>query len=83
MKSRLALNISVGISIFAFSTANAAETVTHEYDALGRLKKSVKQGGPVSGSQNDTTFDPAGNRINQVTTGAPPPPPPPSPPPAL
>ncbi len=57
--------------------SNAAETVTHQYDALGRLKQTVKSGGPGNGTQTTTNYDPAGNRTNQTTTGAPPPPPPP------
>jgi hypothetical protein len=63
----------------------AAETVTHQYDALGRLVQSAKSGGPASGAQTTTAYDPAGNRSNQTVTGAggggaPPPPPPPPPP---
>ena len=65
----------------------AAETVTHQYDALGRLKQSTKSGGPHSGAQSTTTYDGAGNRSCQSTTGVPggpatptcPPPPPPPP----
>jgi YD repeat-containing protein len=53
----------------------AAETVTYKYDALGRLKQVTKTGGPATGQQTTTTYDPAGNRTNQTTTGAPPPPP--------
>lgn len=63
------------------TTAQAVETVTHEYDALGRLKKTTKTGGPATGAQTTTTYDPVGNRSNQTTTGAPPPSPPPTPPP--
>ena len=61
--------------------ASAAETVVHEYDELGRLKKTTKSGGPATGSQTTTSYDPAGNRSNQTTSGTPPPPPPPPPPP--
>jgi hypothetical protein len=65
--------------------ARAAETVVYSYDALGRLKQSTKAGGPHSGSQTTTSYDPAGNRACQSTTGVPvgpatpacPPPPPP------
>ncbi|MEP3464579.1 MAG: hypothetical protein ABJN65_01015, partial [Parasphingorhabdus sp.] len=64
----------------------AAETTTYQYDALGRLMKSAKVGGPASGTQKTTSYDPAGNRSNQTVTGATggtaPPPPAPPPPPA-
>ncbi len=47
----------------------AAETVTHKYDALGRLIQTTKSGGPASGQQTKTKLDPAGNRTCQSTTG--------------
>lgn len=50
--------------------AGATETTTYEYDAQGRLIKSSKAGGPASGTQKTTSFDPAGNRTNQTVTGA-------------
>jgi RHS Repeat len=65
------------VYVIAGVPADAAETVTHKYDALGRLKQSTKSGGPATGQQTTTTYDPAGNRSNQTVTGAPPPPPPP------
>ncbi|MEE9433900.1 MAG: RHS repeat domain-containing protein [Sphingorhabdus sp.] len=58
------------------ASAQAAETATYEYDALGRLVKTTKSGGPASGTQKTTDYDPAGNRTSKTTTGAPPPPPP-------
>lgn len=76
------------IAVAAPLTAvSAAETITHTYDALGRIKQSTKSGGPHSGSQNTVTHDPAGNRLCKSTTGVPggpatptcPPPPPPPP----
>ncbi len=85
--------LSVGLSgivyALSFPQANASETITHQYDELGRLISSSKSGGPATGSQTTTAYDPAGNRSNQTTTGAtgggggtPPPPPPPPPPPS-
>jgi YD repeat-containing protein len=68
---RLALTFGMVASATA---AYAAETVTHKYDALGRLKQSTKSGGPAAGQQTTITYDPAGNRSNQTVTGAPPPP---------
>ncbi|MEP2990304.1 MAG: RHS repeat domain-containing protein [Parasphingorhabdus sp.] len=49
----------------------ATETTTYEYDALGRLVKSTKSGGPSSGTEKSTSYDAAGNRTNQTVTGAP------------
>jgi YD repeat-containing protein len=76
----LSANISsISVAMFAFPLL-AAETVTHEYDALGRLVKTTKAGGPTNGTQATTTFDPAGNRTQQtVAVGAPTPIPTPTP----
>jgi YD repeat-containing protein len=49
----------------------SAETVTHQYDELGRLIATSKSGGPVTGTSVATTYDPAGNRSNQTVNGAP------------
>lgn len=73
-------HISIGLSALVYAVApaaHAAETVTHQYDALGRLKQTTKSAGPANGTQTTSTYDPAGNRTNQTTTGAPPSPPPP------
>jgi YD repeat-containing protein len=50
--------------------AAAAETVTYSYDALGRLIKTVRIGGPASGVDASTQYDPAGNRTNVTVGGA-------------
>jgi hypothetical protein len=50
--------------------AQAAETVTYSYDALGRLI-SVSHAGTVNnGQQTSYTYDSADNRTNVTTTGA-------------
>jgi hypothetical protein len=67
--------LGTAFMLIAGVPASAAETVTHQYDALGRLKRTVKSGGPANGTQTTTNYDPAANRTNQTTTGAPPPPP--------
>lgn len=80
------IGFSAGLAAIIYvlpATAHASETVTHQYDELGRLISSSKSGGPATGSQTTTAYDPAGNRSNQTTSGAsgggtPPPPPPPS-----
>ena len=64
-----ALGLSLIIYAIAASPAGAAETVTHKYDALGRLKQTTKSGGPANGQQTKTNLDPAGNRTCQSTTG--------------
>jgi hypothetical protein len=78
-------SLSLLIYAIAAPSAHAAETVTHQYDALGRLKQTTKSGGPVNGTQTTTSYDAGGNRSCQSTTGVPggaaiptcPPPPPP------
>ncbi len=75
--------IAGSLLMLAPTGLQAAETVTHQYDALGRLKKTTKSGGPSNGVQTKTNHDPAGNRTCQSTTGVggstgascPPPPP--------
>jgi YD repeat-containing protein len=55
----------------AASTAFAAETTTHTYDALGRLTQVQVTGGPAAGVQRNYQLDAAGNRTQVVVTGAP------------
>jgi YD repeat-containing protein len=51
--------------------ADAQETTTYTYDALGRLVAVTKSGGPSSGLQASYTYDHAGNRTNVTVTNAP------------
>jgi hypothetical protein len=53
------------------SPAWATETVTYTYDALGRLIKVVHTGTVNNNQQTVYTHDPADNRTNVTTTGAP------------
>jgi len=66
--------LALGVSVIAYAMTavplQAAETVTHKYDALGRLKQTTKSGGPTNGQEVKTNYDPAGNRTCQSTTGA-------------
>lgn len=50
--------------------AQASETTTFDYDAQGRLIKTSKSGGPVSGQQKCTDYDPAGNRTNRTVSAS-------------
>jgi hypothetical protein len=53
------------------SPAWASETITYTYDALGRLVKVVHTGTVNNNQQTVYTNDPADNRTNVTTTGAP------------
>jgi YD repeat-containing protein len=48
----------------------ADETVTYSYDALGRLIRTVRAGGPASGVDAQIQYDPAGNRAKLTVSGA-------------
>jgi hypothetical protein len=65
---KAALAIGIGI---AASPAFATETITYAYDALGRLVKVVHTGTVNNNQQTVYTNDPADNRTNVTTTGAP------------
>lgn len=67
--SRPAIGLSLIIYSLAPVVADANETVTYSYDELGRLTRNTKSGGPASGVQTTTSYDRAGNRLNQATTG--------------
>ena len=96
MRGRVYRLLLAGSAIACASALGAAETVGYRYDALGRLVRVERSGGPQSGVAASYSYDCAGNRL-QVAAGAgappapppppcpaaplPPPPPPPSPPP--
>jgi hypothetical protein len=50
---------------------DAQSITTYSYDALGRLRSSSTSGGVNDGLSTNYTLDPAGNRTNVQTTGAP------------
>lgn len=50
--------------------ANAQETVTYSYDALGRLVATSVSGGPNSGMSTATGFDASGNRTSYTATNS-------------
>lgn len=51
--------------------ADASESVTYTYDALGRLTQSATSGGVDSGLTASYTLDAADNRIAYTITGSP------------
>jgi hypothetical protein len=84
---KAAAGLLMATSVLAVATSVvASETVTHSYDALGRLVTTTSSGTVNNGLSTSIVFDPAGNRSTYTVTGAggappPPPPPPPAPPP--
>lgn len=72
---RIRLLACTSVLAIGFSTveAQAQETTTYQYDALGRLTGSSISGGPNSSIATVTCFDPAGNRTQYFTgtSGAP------------
>ena len=60
------------------NAAHAQETITYEYDALGRLTNATTSGGPSNGVSQTYDYDPAGNRTQQTVIGSSNPAPPPA-----
>ena len=54
----------VGLTITTIPVVSSAEVATYQYDALGRLTQSFKQGGGADGTLTTITNDPADNRSN-------------------
>jgi hypothetical protein len=69
MRSKRLISIGAGC-ICASGAAHAAQTVNFTYDALGRLVQSQIQSGPESGVTQVYQYDPAGNRIQYLVSGA-------------
>ncbi len=62
------LRISISALILASTAASSTETITYEYDALGRLVK-VERNGTVNQDVDSTyTYDAAGNRVTVTKT---------------
>lgn len=55
----------------AASPASDQETITYEYDALGRLTRSNTAGGLNDQVQTRIVYDAAGNRMNYEVENAP------------
>ena len=67
MRAILAFSVLASIA----APAAASETITYQYDALGRLVQVTRAGTVNNGAAAAYTYDPANNRTN-VTTTAPP-----------
>lgn len=68
-KTRLLTTCCLAVASVLSSGASASETVTYNYDALGRLTNTAISGGPNNTIGTATCFDPAGNRT-RYTVGA-------------
>jgi YD repeat-containing protein len=62
---------AIGASSLAVGVAQAQETTSYSYDALGRVTGVSRSGGPVSGTSSAYTYDPASNRTNVTVTNSP------------
>jgi YD repeat-containing protein len=58
------------------ASAEAAETITYQYDARGRLVQVSRSGSVNNGVNTSYAHDKANNRTGKTTTGSPNPPPP-------
>lgn len=71
---RLRVCIGRMAAIAAFGTfslsAQAAETTTYTYDALGRVTGVSHSGGDNDGMATTLSYDPAGNRTQYAVTGS-------------
>jgi hypothetical protein len=52
----------LALLLLGLSASAGAETVSHSYDALGRLVASAYVNGPRNAKSATLTYDPAGNR---------------------
>jgi hypothetical protein len=60
---------AVAIAAVLCASAQASETISYTYDALGRLTTEAHAGTVNSGIQNTIGYDPAGNRSSYAVTG--------------
>lgn len=58
------LLLAFGLIITTIPVASPAEQATYQYDALGRLTQSFKQGGGADGTLTIITNEAADNRLN-------------------
>jgi hypothetical protein len=55
-------------TILIATPAIGSETITYQYDALGRLVQVTRTGTVNNGASANYTYDPANNRTNVTTT---------------
>ena len=67
MNSRQRWLLAAGAPAIA-AAAFAAETITYQYDARGRLVKVVRSGGPNGTKTTSYTLDKADNRTGKTTS---------------
>ncbi len=60
--------IVFGTLLLASAPAEASETITYSYDALGRLVQVTRSGTVNNGASATYSYDPANNRTNVTTT---------------
>lgn len=65
----------IGLAL-ASTAAQAAETITYQYDARGRLVQVARSGSVNNGVTTSYQLDKANNRTSKTTTGSSNPPPP-------
>lgn len=61
---RRGLVLAAALTICTIPVTSYAEVATYQYDALGRLTQSFKQGGGADGTLTTIANDPADNRSN-------------------
>jgi len=61
---RVALALVLAATIATIPVVSSAETLTYQYDGLGRLTQSFRQGGGADGTLSTITNDAADNRAN-------------------
>jgi hypothetical protein len=68
--------IAAAMLSISANPVSASETLTYNYDALGRVTAISRSGGPNSGVPSTTSYDQNGNRTNYTVGNTAPPPPP-------
>jgi YD repeat-containing protein len=61
---------ALAAAVLLTTAAQAAETISYTYDALGRVIKAQHVGGDNDGMVIDYKYDPAGNRTEYKVAGS-------------